>query len=178
MRVLVTYASKHGATKGVADQLAATLREHGHTTDVATVDAVEGLDTYGAAVIGSAVYYGSWLKEAAEFVHQHRTVLAARPVWLFSVGPLGTQVHDQEQQPKELDELSTAIMARDHRLFYGALDPHALSFPERMVVKAVRAPVGDYRDWGAIAAWASDIASALPAGEATARPASVGGPAQ
>jgi menaquinone-dependent protoporphyrinogen oxidase len=55
-------------------------------------------------VLGSAVYYSSWLKEATEWVRRNRTVLAQRPVWLFSSGPRGTEVQDAEQQPKEMAE--------------------------------------------------------------------------
>jgi menaquinone-dependent protoporphyrinogen oxidase len=36
-----------------------------------------------------------------------------------------------------------------------------LSFAERMMVKAVRAPEGDFRDWQAIEAWAASIARDL-----------------
>lgn len=176
MTMLVAYASKHGATKGIAESIAQTLREHGREADVGSVDAAEHLDAYEAVVLGSAIYYGSWMKEAVEFTRRNREVLAARPVWLFSVGPLGTAVHDSEPQPKELDELKGATGAREHRLFFGALDPHSLAFPERMVVKAVRAPVGDFRDWNAIAAWAADIARALSAGGAAPHAASVDAP--
>lgn len=167
MAVLVAYASKHGATRGIAEHIARTLRTLGREADVVPVDAVEHLDAYDAVVIGSAVYYGSWLKDAAEFVRHNGAVLSERPVWLFSSGPLGTEVHDSEEQPKEARELQAAVGARDHRLFFGALDPHTLSFPERMVVKAVRAPAGDYRDWDAIAAWATDIAGVLASGGAS-----------
>ena len=175
MSILVAYASKHGATRGIADHIAETLRARGSEVDVVPMDAVEHLAPYEAAVLGSAVYYGSWMKEAVEFVRRNRAALSERPVWLFSSGPLGAEVHDSEEQPKEISELQAAIGARDHRLFFGALDPHALSFPERMVVKAVRAPAGDYRDWEAIAAWAMEIASALSPraqGESTSHPAS------
>lgn len=75
---------------------------------------------------------------------------------------------DTEPQPKEIAELREAIHPRDHRTFYGALDHTRLSFPERMVVKAVRAPEGDFRNWGEIEAWAEEIARALaPAGVTT-----------
>lgn len=164
MTILVAYASKHGATKGIAERIAQTLRDRGSETDVVPIDGVEHLGTYDAAVLGSAVYYGSWMKEAVEFVRRNRVVLSERPVWLFSSGPLGTEVHDTEEQPEELSELQAAIGARGHRLFFGALDPHTLSFPERMVVKAVRAPQGDFRDWDAIAAWATEIAGTLAPG--------------
>lgn len=162
MSVLVTYASKHGATQGIAERIAQTLRHEGSEVDLLPLDAVRDVSRYEAVVIGSAVYYGSWLKTALEFVRSQRAVLATRPVWLFSCGPLGSEVHDTEQQPKELGELQASVGPRDHRVFFGALDAHTLSFPERMVVKAVRAPEGDFRDWNAIEAWATTIAMSLP----------------
>ena len=161
MSILVAYASKHGATRGIAEHIAQTLRTRGREADVVPVDAVERLGAYDAVVLGSAMYYGSWMKEAVEFVQRNRAALAERPVWLFSSGPLGTEVHDSEEQPKEIGELQAEVGARGHRIFFGALDPHVLSFPERMVAKAVRAPQGDFRDWEAIAAWATEIAHAL-----------------
>lgn len=47
------------------------------------------------------------------------------------------------------------------RIFFGALDYHKLSFPERMVMKAMRVPEGDFRDWPAIESWAANIAQDL-----------------
>lgn len=47
------------------------------------------------------------------------------------------------------------------RIFFGALDHSHLSFAERMMAKAVRAPEGDFRDWKAIEAWAASIAQEL-----------------
>jgi len=36
--------------------------------------------SYEAIVIGSAIYYGSWLKEATEWVRRNRAALAQYPV--------------------------------------------------------------------------------------------------
>src|SRR5947209_5120607 len=161
MTVLVAYASKHGSTQGIAERIAEKLRQLGKQAEVRPVDAVENPGSYEALVIGSAVYYGSWLKEATEWVHRNQAVLAGHPVWLFSSGPLGTEVKDTEPQPKEMAEFQQAIRPRDERIFFGALDHNRLSFAERMVVKAVRAPQGDFRDWQAIDAWAESIARDL-----------------
>ena len=79
----------------------------------------------------------------------------------------GTKVVDAEEQPKELSELRETLEPRDHRLFYGVLTSDALGFGERMVVKAVKAPEGDFRDWEEIQAWAGAIAAEL-ARDATA----------
>ena len=161
MTVLIAYASKHGSTQGIAERIAEKLRQLGKEAEARPVDAVENPGSYEALVIGCAVYYGSWLKEATEWVRRNRAVLAERPVWLFSSGPLGTEVSDAEQQPKEMAEFQQAIGSRDQRIFFGALDPSRLSFAERMMVKAVRAPEGDFRNWEAIEAWAASIARDL-----------------
>ena len=161
MTVLVAYASKHGSTQGIAERIAEKLRQLGKEAEARPENAVENPGSYEAFVIGSAIYYGSWLKEATEWVRRNRAVLAQHPVWLFSVGPLGTEVQDAEQQPKEMAEFQQAIKPREQRIFFGALDPSRLSFAERVMVKAVRAPEGDFRDWQAIDAWAASIARDL-----------------
>jgi menaquinone-dependent protoporphyrinogen oxidase len=35
-----------------------------------------------------------------------------------------------------------------------------LSLPEKLIVKALKAPTGDFRDWKAITAWTEGIAAA------------------
>jgi menaquinone-dependent protoporphyrinogen oxidase len=68
MSILVAYASKHGSTQGIAERIAEQLRQLGKQAEARPVRAVEDLGSYEALVIGSAVYYGSWLKEATEWV--------------------------------------------------------------------------------------------------------------
>ena len=58
-------------------------------------------------------------------------------------------------------EFQQAIRPREQRIFFGALDHSRLSFAERVMVKAVRAPEGDFRDWQAIEAWTASIARDL-----------------
>ena len=161
MTVLVAYASKHGSTREIAERIAEKLRQIGKQAETRSVDAVSDPESYEALVIGSAIYYGSWLKEATEWVRRNQAVLAARPVWLFSSGPLGTEVKDAEPQPREIAEFRETIGPRDQRIFFGALEHSRLSFAERVMVKAVRAPEGDFRDWQAIEAWAASIARNL-----------------
>ena len=99
MTVLVTYASKHGSTQGIAERIAEKLRLLGKEVEAQPVEVIEDLGSYEAFVVGSAIYYGSWLREATEWVHRHQSVLAERPVWLFSSCPLGSEVKDAEEQP-------------------------------------------------------------------------------
>src|SRR5262245_22036675 len=161
MTVLVAYASKHGATAGTAEGIAGTLDDHEVKAEAKSVDTVDDLGPYEAVVLGSAVYAGSWMKEAVAFAERHAGELARKPVWLFSSGPLGDDVKDHEEQPRQLPALRRAIAPRGHRVFYGALDTTVLGFAERMIAKAVKAPVGDFRDWDAIRGWAEEIAEEL-----------------
>ena len=161
MRVLVAYASKHGATRGIADAIVERLREREVGAEAAAVEEVDDPRGYDAVVLGSAIYAGSWLKPAVEFVDHHRDVLRQVPVWLFSSGPLGTEVEDAEEQPMQLAALREELQPRGYRLFFGALHHERLSFTERMMVKAVRAPEGDFRDWEGIDRWVDEIAEAL-----------------
>jgi menaquinone-dependent protoporphyrinogen IX oxidase len=111
MSTLVVYASKHGATQGIAERIAAKLGEAGQEAEARPVEAVDHLIGYDAFVVGSAVYAAHWQKEASAFVRQNRAVLASRPVWLFGSGPLGTEATDAKgrdltvaAEPKEIAE--------------------------------------------------------------------------
>ena len=172
MPVLVVYASKHGSTRGIAERIAAKLTEDGHPAQARSVEEASGLEGYDAFVIGSAAYAFHWMDEAQAFVKRNSAVLKRVPVWLFSSGPLGNEPTDAKGRdlrtatvPKEIPELQGVLEARDHRVFFGALDPDTLGFAERAIRKlpAARAglPEGDFRDWDEIDAWAREIAQEL-----------------
>jgi menaquinone-dependent protoporphyrinogen oxidase len=176
MNVLVAYSSRHGATAGIAERVAAALRDAGLAAEALPVAQVHDVERYDAVVVGSAAYMYHWLKEAARFVRRHRDVLAQRPVWLFSSGPLGTERVDADgvdvleaSRPKEFDDLVPLVGARGTQVFFGAWDPEAppVGLAERMVRHMPAAtdatPAGDFRDWAAIDAWAGEIARELGA---------------
>jgi menaquinone-dependent protoporphyrinogen oxidase len=163
MRVLVTAATKYGATAEIAAAIAEVLDEHGLEATVLPPDQVEEVDGYDAVVLGSAVYAGHWLKPARELVERHAGALASRPVWLFSSGPVGDPPKPEED-PVDVADLLAATDAREHRIFAGKLVRKQLSFPERAIVSALRVPEGDFRDWTEIRRWAAGIADAMGAG--------------
>ena len=178
MSILVAYASKHGATAEIAERIAENLREAGQDADTRPVQEAGDLGDYEGFVLGSAAYLGHWLKDAAAFVRNNQDLLAQRPVWLFSSGPLGTEATDAKgvdlhtaAEPKELPEFQEAIHPREHRVFFGVLDPDRLSFTERSFrrLPAARAilPEGDFRDWDEIQEWAYQIAKELTQADAT-----------
>jgi menaquinone-dependent protoporphyrinogen oxidase len=156
MTVLVTYASKHGSTKGIAEAIGERLRERGMDAEVRPIREVQSLEGYDGVVVGSAVYLGSWMKEAQAFLDRHAEALRLIPVWLFSSGPTGTDPAGGallDKQQRRLD----AVGARDHHVFAGALNAGELGFLERRVVKAAKTPLGDFRDWREVERWADTI---------------------
>ena len=185
-RVLVVYGSRHGATKGIAERIGEVLRSRGIDAAVADADLCEDreVNVADAFVVGSGVYMGSWLKEPLEFIERYEETLAARPLWLFSSGPLpGSSKDTQGDDPienalgptegpgsggrKKVEALVSIVRPRDHRVFQGAFDPHEppKAFSERVVriMPAAKKllPEGDFREWDEIEAWAGQIATAL-----------------
>ena len=164
-QVLVAYATKYGATAEIAEKIGEVLRQAGLPSDVVPADRVGNLGAYQAVVLGSAVYMGQWRKEATKFLQANETVLAEKPVWLFSSGPTGegdpAELLQGWQLPGKLQPIADRIGPRDITAFHGALDANKLNFFERWILKNVKSPIGDFRDWEAISAWATSIAEEL-----------------
>jgi menaquinone-dependent protoporphyrinogen oxidase len=178
MRVLVAYATRHGATRGIAQRIADVLERRGLEASVDDVDHIRDISGHDAFVIGSAAYMGRWLPGASAFARRHRATLATKPVWLFSSGPVGTDTVDAKgndvrtaAEPKEFAELGVLLRPRDAHVFWGAYDPDAepIGFAESlgqriiMMIPPAREmlPAGDFRNWLEIESWAESIADQL-----------------
>ena len=172
MRVLVAYASKHGATAGIAERIGDTLTRAGHEVTVRAVTDAGDPANFDTAVVGSATYMGHWLKAAKAYIRQQQQSLVRLPVWLFSSGPIGEAKVDPEGKdlrevsaPQELAELLASVRPREHRVFFGALDPKHLTLAERGLRKLPAGrelfPEGDFRDWDDIDHWAAHVAAEL-----------------
>ena len=164
-RVLVTYATKYGATAEIAEKIGQVLRQAGLPTDVLPADRVGDVRAYKAVVLGSAVYIGQWRKQAAAFLKANEQALAERPVWLFSSGPTGkgdpVELVQGWRLPTKLQPIADRIRPRDIAVFHGSANVQKMSFLEKWMLKNVKAPAGDFRDWDAITSWATAIADAL-----------------
>ncbi|OXM45396.1 flavodoxin domain-containing protein [Amycolatopsis alba] len=166
MKILVAAASRHGATRDIADEIGRCLgSELGGraVVEVQSAEDVVSVEDYDVVLLGSAVYMGHWLDGAKTLIEQHE-VLRHKDVWLFSSGPVGEPPKPADE-PLDVAGLMTLSRAHGHRVFQGRIDRSRLRFAERAMVAALRVKDGDYRDWTAIRNWATEIAAQLKATE-------------
>ena len=169
IKVLVAYATKYNATKEISEKIGAALKEAGLQADVTPVKQVSDLAAYDAVILGSAVYVGQWRKEAAAFLKDNESVLAEKAVWLFSTGPTGegdpVELLNGFRIPESLEPVAERIKVREIGVFHGAVYQEKLKMHEKMMLKMVKAPIGDFRVWDAITSWGTKVAEALKAEE-------------
>ncbi len=164
-QTLVTYASKYGSTKEIAERIAKVLQQQGIRTTVQAASEVSSLAPYDAVVIGSSLYGGNWLAPSRNFIEKFRDGLAKKEVWVFSSGPA---THDDPVHvlggwhiPENLKDTLNSIRPQSIVLFSGKIDVTKLSAEDYLVSSSLRGTSGDYRNWAAIEGWAKEIAFAL-----------------
>ncbi len=164
-KILVAYATRLGATAGIAEKIGEVLNQAGVQADVLPVKEVRDLTPYQAAVVGSAVYTFKWRKEAIRFLKANEKWLAEHMVWLFSSGPTAEgdplELTKGWRFPEDQQPLADRIQPRDIAVFGGVMEIEKLGAIERWMLSKFDAPDGDFRDWDAITAWAGGIADVL-----------------
>jgi menaquinone-dependent protoporphyrinogen oxidase len=160
MNVLVAYATKNGSTAGIARMIAEAFDEQGLRAEARPAAEVADVGAYDAVILGSALYANRWLREARQFARRHQRELGARPVWLFSSGPLDASAHERDIPPvRGAVRAGQRLDAREHVTFGGRLEEGASGRIARMLLKQGRG--GDFRDEGQIRSWAQGIAAEL-----------------
>ena len=158
-RVLVAYATKMGSTREIAESIAETLAAAGLAATAVPAADVKNLDGYDAVVLGSALYAAYWQRDANRFVTRNLEALQARPVWLFSSGPLDRRLAAANLPiAPNAQEITAGINPRGHRTFGGRLDTDSPGVDPQILQTH---PLGDFRDWDVIRAWAMSVAEAL-----------------
>jgi menaquinone-dependent protoporphyrinogen oxidase len=171
-KILVAYASRTGATRGVAEAIAKTLSDAGLDVDLLPMQSVEDLAPYQAVVAGSAIQAGQWLPEAMQFIREHQEDLNRKPFAAFLVcmtlamkkGDYRTQVGDW------LAPVRALARPVSEGLFPGVLDIRKVKSPGdklkfRMSVLMGVWSEGDHRDWDAVRTWAESLSRLFKNGE-------------
>jgi menaquinone-dependent protoporphyrinogen oxidase len=160
--ILVVYATKSGCTEGIAEQIANSLADTGASVDLKRAKDKPDPSAYDAIVVGSGIRVGNWHKAAKEWVAENAETLQQKPLAFFTCGMSVAEGKDDEARG-----YTDALIAESHvepvdiGLFAGWNEPDKFSLPERLILKMVKAPSGDFRDMAAADAWARSVAPQL-----------------
>jgi menaquinone-dependent protoporphyrinogen oxidase len=161
-RILVAYASKKGSTTEIAQAVGKELQTAGHVVDVGEMGTVTSTSDYDAVIIGAPMYMGKMI-DTVKFVKRHREGLMKLPVAAFivSLAPVEKDPVHMANAQKALHVSVNPLQPVAETVFAGSLDLKKLSWLQHWMTESVKSPVGDFRDWTAIAAWARDLPGKL-----------------
>lgn len=166
MKVLVVYGTKSGCTEGIADRIAQALQDAGVMVDVRPAESSPDPAGYFAVVVGSGIRAGRWHASARDWVVRYAEHLKTVPIAFFTCGLTTAQAPEKADEVRACtDSLieETGVKPVDVGVFAGWHEPKAFPLIERTVLKLMKAPEGDFRDFDAIAAWARETAPRLVA---------------
>jgi menaquinone-dependent protoporphyrinogen oxidase len=157
--VLVAYASKAGTTAEVADAIGKRLAGTGLAVDVRRARNVRSVDGYAAVIVGSAIRAGHWLTEAVRFVKTHEEALATRKTAFFTLCMTLRQdtPEHRETVAAYLKPVREILEPDKIEFFAGKMDYRKLALAPRLIVRGMKVPEGDFRNWDAIGAWADAL---------------------
>lgn len=168
-KILVTYSTRTGSTKGVSEFIGKTLSDLGESVDVLPMQEIKDLSHYKAVIAGSAIQAGKWLPEAFDFVKTHRNDLKKKPFGAFLV--CMTLAMPKGESYKEtvsgwLEPVRSLVTPMDVGLFKGTLyvrkiQPFSDRFKFRISVLLGIWKEGDHRDWVSIQNWTENLKSRL-----------------
>jgi menaquinone-dependent protoporphyrinogen oxidase len=156
MRILVTYATKHGSTEEVAEAVAERLREAGLHAHLVPAAEVEDLDGYDGVVLGTALYMGRVHHDARHMLKRFHRGLATMPVAVYAMGPQTLKESDVAGSRKQLGWALSKVPDIEPfavAIFGGVLHQADQHFPFNHL------PETDARDWDAIREWAREVAT-------------------
>lgn len=181
-KVLIVYGTRYGATESTSEEIARVMRDEG--LDVRVMDAkkekVKDISGYDLAIVGSGMQMGKWTGAAESFLGRFQKELSAKKVAIFVSSAVQALI-EYEKKAEEIEKAKKQYLedkAATYNLkpvsmviFGGVWDYNKMPFIFRKTLssfkpkieeagfKEIKPGLYDTRDWGAIRAWAKDIAA-------------------
>ncbi|MCD4752830.1 MAG: twin-arginine translocation signal domain-containing protein [Anaerolineaceae bacterium] len=158
-RVLIAYATKTGSTAEIATRIGEIFAEKGFSVDVKPAKEVKDVSPYSTVLVGSGIRVGQMMGDAMKFITKNQAALKEKHFSVF----FGCMVL-KDYTPEKIEEVSVYLNpVRDlvqpeyEGMFAGVIDPAKMTLVERMMMKVMKVPQGDFRNWTAIESWASEV---------------------
>ncbi len=157
-KILVTYYTKTGSTKEVAEYIGKAFSEKGLDTEVLSFTDVQSLNTYDGIVIGAPINGFRWVPQAEEFTKQFRQELDNKPVAVYCLSFLGHHARPFFRNYIEKNFTKASLPTKPfEKAIFGGISaspmPKFFTFlfgvPENMP--------SDTRDWAEIEKWTQSL---------------------
>lgn len=167
--VLITYATRYGSTKEVAEKIAQIFIHDGFKVEVLPCKKVDKIDQYQFILIGAPYYIGGMLKEAKNFLLRNQDILSKKPIAFFALGPIGETEKElsetQTQLDKELKQFPW-LKPISTVMFGGKYNPKKLRLLDKFLTLPPASPLhnleaNDARNWEDIEKWAEKLSAFL-----------------
>lgn len=155
-RILITHATRAGATRDVADILAGAFREQGHDVWCSPVRDAPSLDGVDLVVAGSGIHVGAWYGDAVDWLSRNADAVRGR-VALFNVCLNAADPAKQDEALGYNASLAEQLEAVSSASFAGRYVPERVGVFKRLFLRSLKQEPRDLVDPPSIRRWAEAL---------------------
>lgn len=175
--VLILYATTEGQTARIAERIALTLKNKGHTTETRqAIGSRDDLDAvkYDGVIVGASIHYGHHPAYLRPLVRRNKAALEAKPNAFFSVSLSGGGPGAKPKAAKRYLDVflrQAGWQPQQTATFAGALQFSKYGKFKRMLMVMIVGFAGgdtdtsrdyEYTDWAAVEEFSTAFAQRLP----------------
>ncbi len=168
-KVLIAYDTKHGSTIAVVDKIGDVLTADGFQVDKKLAWNITDISAYSVVILGSPIYWASFLPGAMNFLEQFKLTLAEKTVAVFvlstNVDPATGLVYENSLEHfvnPSLEQFPEIVPIGTIGLLPGRIEFKEV-FPMEFINLKLAGydDVGDLRNYDVVSAWAQEISDLI-----------------